>query len=473
MDKLVKYDEKTLLDALHSFSITNSERATLDVKSLKNDSEATLKLIEKIEDFANVIANNGYDITNQKNMTMKDLSNEIEAFAKDFVADGKQMVTDFSSSSLGFFGQQIINRLVTKIDYESLDLWKMVTREMVLEDGTMFYTIVMGEQGPTATSRVAEGGSFRTLDLESTEDYIKTAKGKVGVMVRLSEEAIQRNGVALLKALLSAALQDMATYKALEAMRMLERHAKTVFDPLDTGHSELHTSGVSKKNPTQKNGTLLMKDIQNFLLKAQNNGFNIDTIFIHPLAYQVFFNEPTIKKYLEENAGIYFMIPKNKPTMYLNPLDKWKNTTTGNLSQPGGYKLPVPQLITNKALNVIVTPLLALHRAKENVVKPETRYTPNPVTQYTNIGADCADILFVDSTRALTYVHDGRGITSDKVEDRLIDMTTIKLKERYNFIMDKDHGVFAARNITITDDVLDKDRIETVVNYTKTEMFGA
>ena len=45
---------------------------------------------------------------------------------------------------------------------------------------------------------------------------------------------------------------------------------------------------------------------------------------------------------------------------------------------------------------------------------------------------------------------------SDKIEDRLHDVTQIKFRAYYNFLLDKDHGIFAFRNISVTDDVFNR-----------------
>lgn len=469
--RFVEYDNKQLKDALISFLNLDKERNVIDTLTFKNNKEAGLDFLKRVEDFSELILNNGFDVETQKKMSLQDLSNEIDASLRDFKeSTGKDLIKDFSSSSLGFFAQQIINRLVTKIQVEDLEAWKFVSKDLLLEDATVFYTLVLGETGGPATSRVAESGEFKTLNLESSEDFIKTSKGKVGVYVSLTEEALQRNGVALFNSLIAAAINDMKRYKSMEALRLLEQHAKTYYDGLATTNPTLFPSGRSRKNPTVHNGTLLLGDLEKFLHEAQTNAFNIDVIFMHPLAWNVFMKEPNIKTYLKETANIHFMIPKKVPTVAGNQITKWKRTLTGNVPQQEG-KLEVPQLISNKNLNIIVTPLVSFFPKGSTVNTPLSRFTTNPITQYQNISNSCADIILCDSARALTHVHDGKGITSDKVEDKLVDVTKIKFKERYSFVLDKDHGVFAFRNINSEGDIFDPDTITPVLTIEDKEIF--
>lgn len=449
--RIFDYNDLQIKDAVKGFLELNKERKVLNADAFKEDPEKGIDFIKDIEDLAEALYNGGFDANTQKKMSLADLSEKIETMSRDYNESvGKQVIRDFSATSLGFFAQQVINRLVTKIETQELEAWQFISRDLVLEDATVFYTIVIGENGSPATTRVAEGGEFKTINLESTEDYIKTSKGKIGVFVTLTEEAIKRNGAALITSLCNAAINDIKRYKSLEAVRLIEANGRTVLDGLDPTKKP---SGVSFKDPSVANGTLLLKDLENFFFETQHSGYDVDTIFIHPLAWKVFFAEPNIKKYLKETANIWFMIPKKMPTIAQNQLTKWSKVHGPILEKE--EHLSVPQLITNKSLNVIVTPLVSFFKKGSVITTPGTRFTPKPTQQHASAPTDVTDIILCDSSRCLTHVHDGKGIMSDKIEDKLVDVTKIKFKNYYNFILDKDHGVFAFRNITVTDDVFD------------------
>lgn len=451
MNRIFDYNDLQIKDAVKGFMELNKERKVLNTDAFKEDPEKGVEFIKQIEDLADAIYHDGFDANTQTKMSLADLSEKIETLAKDFNENaGRNVIKDFSASSLGFFAQQVINRLVTRIETQELEAWQFISRDLVLEDATVFYTIVIGENGSPATTRVAEGGEFKTLNLESTEDYIKTSKGKIGVFVTLTEEAIKRNGAALLTALCSAAINDIKRYKSLEAVRLIEANGRTVLDGLDPTKMP---SGVSFANPATKNGTLLLGDLESFFFETQHSGYDVDTIFIHPLAWKVFFSEPNIKKYLKETANIWFMIPKKMPTVAQNQLTKWAKVHGPILEKE--EHLAVPQLITNKTLNVIVTPLVSFFKKGTAITTPGTRFTIKPTVQHASAPNDVTDIILCDSSRCLTHVHDGRGIISDKIEDKMVDVTKIKFKNYYNFVLDKDHGVFAFRNINVTDDVFD------------------
>lgn len=467
--RFVEYDKEQIKDSLQSFLSLNKERAIVDDKLFKDNAEDSLEFVKRIEDFSEIIINNGFDVQTQKNFSMRDLSLEIEKTIKDYSEKTGKSIKDFSASSLGVFSQQILNRVVTKIQYNDFEAWQYVSKDMLLEDSTVFYTVVIGEEGSPTTARVAESGEFKTINLESTEDFIKTSKGKVGVMVAYSQEALERNGLALINTLLSAAINDMKRYKSLEAIRLLEAHANTALDGLSSTPT-LKPSGRSFKNPIQQNGTLLLGDLEKFLYQAQNSHFNIDVIFLHPLAWNVIYKEPNIREYLKETANIRFMIPAKMETIYQNAVTKWNHNVGKAVYKT--EKMEVPQLIKNKNLNIIVTPLVSYFTKGSTVYSPATRFTTAPVAQYTSVSENCTDILLCDSSRSLSYVHDGKGITVDRIEDKMVDVTKIKLKERYGFVLDKNHGVFAFRNITVTDDVYDPTANQPIITLKRNEVFN-
>lgn len=469
--RIYEYSQAIMEKALQDFAYAQEKDRCLDkrvLESLVVDEDTNeakpyaLEVVSRIEDFANIIFKDGFDVNTQKHVTLNELSDMMEELIRKEVvlSDGstKMLGKDFSLSTLGFAVSQTITRLVSKMEYHDLDAWMLVSRDVVMEDGSVFYNVVVGNRGEAATTRVAEGGEYNTFHLESTEDYIKTSGGKVGVMVSYSEEAAKRCGVQAIKMLTEAAIVDMKRFKSIEAIRLLEANARTYFDGLDP---KKMPSGTSLQKPADKNGALIFKDLEEFMCDAQANGFNIDVIFVHPLALKVFYREPAVKEYLEKTANVLYLVPKKRQTIVQNILTKLSKKTSGTQQAAEGEEFNVPQLLTNKQLNIVVTPMVKYHKITEDILEPATRYTASPKVQYKYDSEKprlypCTDILLVDSSRALTHSHDGRGIMSDKIENRLRDVTIIKFKTYYNFLLDKDHGVFAFRNISVTDDVFNR-----------------
>lgn len=474
--RVFDYSEKLMKDAIKEFSFANEENKVLDQEVLTSfyvteDAEQEsvyLEVVKKIEDFAEIIINDGFDIQTQTQYNLRDLSLALDNFmAEDFeLSNGnkRQIAKDLSLSTLGFVATQVITRLVSKIDRHDLEAWQLVSQDQVLEDGEVIYNVVQTELGEAATTRISEGGDYNTLHLESTEDYIKTSKGKVGVMVSYSEEAARRCGIQAIKMLTEAAIADMKRFKTIEAIRLLDANAKVKFDGLDPAKMP---SGTSFQKPDTLNGTILYKDLETMFCDAQTDGKNIDVVFIHPLGQKTLYREPAVKEFLAKNANIIYFVPKKRQTIAYNMLTKLKKKTSGTQFAAEGEDFKLPQLLANQKINIVVTPFVKYHKIEEDIYTPETRYTLKPVVQHKYNSSKprlypCTDILFIDSTRALTHVHDGRGIISDKIEDRLKDITSIKFKTYYRFILDKDHGVYAFRNISVTDDVFNRYQNPTV-----------
>jgi hypothetical protein len=454
--RIFDYSQEVLKDAIKSFVDTHKTARVFEAEKLNEMAKdvngeitevpAFVEVVKTFEDFATIINNGGFDAETQAYVSVEELNIRMEDFVKK-----SGLATDFSINTLGFVVQQTITRLVSQMEQPELDAWMLVSRELVMKEGSVLYNVIVGTDGH-ATARIAEGGEFNTFRLESTEDYIKTSGGKVGIMASYSKEALERAGLQAIKMLTDAALNDMRRFKSVEAIHLLESNARTYFDALVP---EKMPSGVSYFEPTKKNGTLLMRDMEKFFAETQALGFDVDTIFINPLAYAIFLYEPSVRAYFEKNANVHFLVPKKRNTIGHNMFTRMTKKTSGTAKAAEGSEVIAPNLILNKSLNIIVTPIVKFHAVGSQILEPKTRYTANPVVAHEAAPTNCADVLLVDSSRALTYVHDGRGVMSDTIENRLRDVTQIKFKAYYNFLLDRDHGVFAFRNINITDDVFD------------------
>ena len=478
-NRIFDYDEKTIQSGLKAFIDGQSKNnvfrhevlngASTDAKG--NQVPNTIEIVKCIEDFARIIENNGFDVETGKYLSVRDLSERMDDFVRSGDGDGdmRLITKDFSLNSLGFVITQTITRLVARMEQPEIDAWMYVTKDLIMPEGSVFYQVIVGNTAH-ATARIAEGGQYNSLKLESTEDAIKTSGWKVGVKVSYSEEAQRRAGLLAIKMLTEAALNDIKRFKAVEAMHLLEANARTYFDALDTGHPELMPSGVSYKDPKKKNGTLLMRDMRDFFGATQNMGFDVDYIFINPLSYDIFLYEPSVKEYFEKNANVKFLLPKKRQTIAHNIMTKMSKVVSNTDKVKEGNEVIAPNLIQNKTFTIIVTPLVKFHKKGEPIYTPKTRYEAAPVVQHEAAPNDCSDVLLVDSSRALTHVHNNEGITSDTITNRLLDTTDIKFKTYYSFVVDKDHGIFAFRNINITSDIFDPEQ-KVVVTLPHSDLY--
>ena len=471
--RLFKHSDSVMKDALRSFADFNKVNKIFKNEVLKGESSSdsgekvsnVYEIASRIEDFANIIYNNGFDVESQKYLSISDLSSQMEDFIHQ---EGEAITKDFSTSTLGFLVQQTVTRLVSQMEEPELEAWMFVSRELIMKEGSVIYNVIVGKDGH-GTTRISEGGEYNTISLDSAEDYIKTAGWKVGVKIKYSDEAKERIGIAGIKMLTEAAIADIKRYKSVEAIRLLEANARTYFDGLDP---EKMPSGVTKQDLTRKNGTLLMRDLRDFFAATQTQGYDVDVLFMHPLAHDIFMYEKSVKDYFKQNANVYFLLPKKRQTIGHNMFTKLKSVTSGTLKAAEGGEVINPPLIQNKTYTIIVTPFVSFHTKGQTIYKPETRYSQRPVSQHESAPNNCSDILLVDSSRALTYVHNGKGIMSDTVQNKLVDTEEIKFKTYYQFVVDKDHGIFAFRNINMTRDVVDVEAIPEVITYTKNDVIA-
>jgi hypothetical protein len=451
-NRIFDYSQEVVKDALRTLTLANKKERRLKDEITKSP-EQLIEVAKRIEDFAEIISNNGFDANTQRHLTIDDLNIEMEDFTREHIKD-------FSLNALGFVVTQTITRLVTKMQTPEIDAWMFASQDLILQEGTTIYNVIIGDAH--GTSRVAEGGEYNSFSLDSTEDYIKTT-GKIGIKASFSEEASRRCGASAIAMLTEAALRDMKRFKSVEAIRLLEANAKTVMDGLKgtAGYAPawdataIAPTGVSRKTQT-KNGSLLLSDMESIIADTQNSGYDVDVIFINPLALRILTSEPSVREYLEKTANMHFLVPKRKASVARNLVTKLKQDNAKGVKGAEGQEFAIPSaMLMNKQFNIVVTPIVKFHKSGEAIYTPASRYGTTKVTLLATAPTACSDVIFVDSSRALTHVHDGRGIMSDRIENNLRDVTDIKFKEYYSFLLDKDHGVFAARNITVTTDVFD------------------
>ena len=110
---------KCLADSQKSYKAFNATALSAMVEDDTNQKPYLIEVASRIEDFANIIYNGGFDINSQKYLTMHELSDMMEELVRTEVtlSDGsrKMLGKDNSLSTLGFVVSQTITRLITKM----------------------------------------------------------------------------------------------------------------------------------------------------------------------------------------------------------------------------------------------------------------------------------------------------------------------------------------------------------------------
>ena len=137
--RIYEHSQSIMEDALQSFVSSYEKNKALNKDALSamvEDANGEVKpyiceVVSQIEDFANIIAHDGFDINTQKYLTIAELSDKMEKFVNQTTVDveeGKKarLAKDLSMSGLGFVISQTITRLVSQMEYNDLEAWMLV-----------------------------------------------------------------------------------------------------------------------------------------------------------------------------------------------------------------------------------------------------------------------------------------------------------------------------------------------------------
>lgn len=155
--------------------------------------------------------------------------------------------------------------------------------------------------GPGRSYIIPSVGEIRAHDIPETGVYpeespdfqlllgggteIKT--GKTGLIVRISDEAIQESQWDLIALLLRKAGRAMARFKEEKVFNMLSRQGHIIFDnDLRQQYPEAGTTG--RDFDGKFNDTLSVEDIIDMMLVVMANGFTPTDVLMHPLVWMVF-----------------------------------------------------------------------------------------------------------------------------------------------------------------------------------------
>lgn len=302
--------------------------------------------------------------------------------------------------------------------------------------GTNFLTRLSYKAGQLISIPSVMGGMY-AADIDEGMEYperslnfgpgLKIADiGKSGLAFKITEEMRRYSQYDIVGMLLREAAKAMARHKEQKIWNMISKHGIVTHDNLTPANSVFGTT-TGRGITGAANGSLLLDNIYEAYGQVLLNGFNVNTIVIHPLTFTMFMTDPVMRSVCLATGNMSQWV--NGPAGFLNkdPFAKGAlgargpvttsgthpNALSGNytaLNQynfngtGGGFNLPG---YGGVSLNIQVSPHVPYN--------PVSRLTDIYMFEAGSIGA-----LIVDEE-----------VTMDEVPDKLRDITKVKLRERY------------------------------------------
>jgi len=288
---------------------------------------------------------------------------------------------------------------------------------------------------------VAEGESYPLVRLQESGATVTAKVGKSGISFEITEEAMSRSRFDLIGMHLRACGRALARHKEVKASQMLSNLGVVAFDNV-TPTSSMFGVTTGRDLNGVANGSLTLDNLFDAFAQVMMQGFEPDTLIMHPLAFVMFMKDPVLRAVtLAGGNHVWYGKWSGNPTM----------TGPGSRTGVSGAQAVTPGGATSGATasgvieyNTALTgaPVLPARWAwpLRIVFSPWIAYDP---------ATKRSDIILCDGNELSLYVEE-YSTKVDRWQDLAVDSTKIKLRESYCYhILNEGLGVATLKNVKI------------------------
>jgi len=300
--------------------------------------------------------------------------------------------------------------------------------------------------GALVAEEIAEGMEYPERNPSWGGSTVTARIGKVGLAVRFTEEMLRRSQFDLMGLMLRKAGDALARKKETKCINMISALGTCTFDnvnPAQSIYGVLHGRDMQGN----ANGAMTLDDLMDAWVQVIMQGFNPNTLIMHPLAFTMFLKDPYLRAFaLAAGGGVWFggwrgqaqnknpfgghqqgtagqgsgtnIIPGgNAAGSSPTPLGDYSNTLTSSPELPDRWPFP---------LKIVVSPLMPF-----------------------NINRKLTNIIVCDSS-VLGAIVQEEDPTTDEFDDPARDMRKVKIRERYAIVVvEEGQGISVMKNVHI------------------------
>jgi len=325
------------------------------------------------------------------------------------------------------------------IEQEILDAYEpriVLTRlfeKVSYEPGTI---LELPALGAVEAYDIAEGQEYPLVRFQEIGAVMRASVGKSGLAYALTEEAINHSRYDLIQRHLRKCGEALARHKEVKAANLLTNLGIVYYNNLNPLQS---VNGVTtgRDMTGAANASMTLDDLFTLFGGVMSAGFVPDTVIVHPMTYLLFIQDETLRTIALAGG--------NQP---------WFGTWTGNPAMRGpGNRTSVSGGQKKAALGTATSQNELNTQLDSGPVFPSRwpwpfRVVVSPWVPY-NPKTKRTDIIVADGANLGLYIEE-HGVKVDKWDDLSRDVTTIKLKERYNFgIVEEGLAVGVMKNVKV------------------------
>ena len=333
---------------------------------------------------------------------------------------------------------EFMPKVITDIGREAVEPQLMLTPLFDEIEWRNGLEIVYGATGALIAKDMSEGEEYPEQQLQIGGATATATVGKSGVAFKVTEEMRQNATVDVIGMHARASGRAMARHKETKAAKFIQAIGFTVFDNLNPTASQKGVlTGRDFKGAA--NGSLNHEDLFELFGAVIANGFVPNLLIMHPLTWVMFMSDPILRTFAIQNGGGTWWgnysgnpatrAPWNNPRTGQSTGQKITPSTpmSGYVQQGQMTSAPqFPEYMSPWPFQIVVSPYVFYN--------PELKITDIIVADRNEVGAHpVAERLFVDEW-----------------EDKSVDITKVKFRERYGFqVYHEGLGIATALNVKV------------------------
>lgn len=278
-------------------------------------------------------------------------------------------------------------------------------------------SLIVHNIGPLTVQNLGEYGEYAETPLAIDQDgqEINLRLQKYGIELRLHEDVVRQNLLPIVSMWINRARNAFVRNREQLAIRELQKTGVVVFDNNSpSSYSHEVKSYTGRGIDGAYNGTMSYNDLMEMYVKALLDGFTLDTIAMHPFAWQTFMVDPEFKEIIiNNNTVVSYRAPNG--TGALNRF---------NQMQFGGMGLPWAKGAGNPNIDPSIAGKLGQnpYSLQQSVLGAEYQIAPkyfptpmkivvSPFIPFKKIGnTTVTDIIFAQSDESGVVLRDGEPI---------------------------------------------------------------
>jgi hypothetical protein len=332
---------------------------------------------------------------------------------------------------------QVIQRNVLEAQEPLLVLTPMFTK-IAYQAGQV---IEFPALGAVSAADIAEMESVPEVRVPESGATTTSKVGKSGIAFRISDETQRYSRFDVMGLHLRACARALARHKEVKSSNFINALGTVCFDnisPTSSLYGVTHGRGLSGA----ANGSLTLDDLFDTFAQIMLQGFNPDTVIMHPLTFVMFVKDPVLRAItLAGGNQIWFGNWRGNPAK-TGPGSRTHVSGGQAVQQGTTVSSDVASGVDDFNQTIDSSPLLPSRWPwpLRIVVSPFIPY--DPASKRTNV-------IVADSNELGYYIED-YPVKIDRWEDMATDVTKVKLVESYCFhIINEGLGIGVMRNVKV------------------------